>query len=676
MPRTAVTLKRFVLKKKSNGLTIFYEFLGAGRKNLLFAFACALLATVLRFVMPQIVRFLVDNVFQNLPRPQYLEALPDRQFFIDHLYILALAVIAVTLVRVSLEYLQSINTLKSGEILSRRLRNRMFSHIQSLPFSWHSTMHTGDIIQRSTLDADMIKRFVSDQLVMLIQQLVMMAVGIAVMFYLNPLIAAISVAMYPAIIIFSLRHFKVTRKKFQEADEAEGEVSAALQENLTATKVVRAFGQHSAQLEVFKKKSNLVVELWEKFTADISRFWALSDILAGLQMLSVLVAGAFLVADGSITIGVMLSFMFYIDMIIWPLRNFGRILGEMSKTGISLKRIQEIFDAQPETDAPDAAEPKIYGDIEFKNVGFSYTPEKEALKDISFKLKRGQTLGIVGGTGGGKSTIAYLLSRLYDADEGQILIDGRDITTIRRAHVRKNIALVLQEPFLFSRTLRENICIICKDTDEENMRGCACVADLDCAVCEFEHGYDTIVGERGVTLSGGQRQRVAIARTLISSPPVIIFDDSLSAVDTETDINIRRALKRELKGTTVVLISHRITTVMHSDLILVIDGGSIADMGTHNELTQREGIYKRIYDLQVSAGLMPEPTSSDDQAISNYTGETDEYTAASGNTLKSTKYTKQSDSTALSGNAAQEAENANQCSGNAYGADLPTGEEG
>jgi ATP-binding cassette subfamily B protein len=297
-------------------------------------------------------------------------------------------------------------------------------------------------------------------------------------------------------------------------------------------------------------------------------------------------------------------------MLVWPVRQLGRILSEMSKTGVALKRIKEILDAPAETDAQDAYKPPIDLDIEFDNVSFTYG-EQPVLKNVSFIVKSGTTFGILGATGSGKSTITYLLNRLYDLPEsgGTISIGGVDISKIEKAYLRRNIGLVLQEPFLFSKTIFRNIDIASRGKDLNKVREKARIAAIDENIMSFAKGYETVVGERGVTLSGGQKQRVAIARTLMMNAPVMVFDDSMSSLDMETDAKIRESLRADTEGATVILISHRISTLMRADMIMVMEEGKVAEIGTHNELVELNGIYRRVYDLQ--SGYGDEPSHGD-----------------------------------------------------------------
>jgi ATP-binding cassette subfamily B protein len=306
--------------------------------------------------------------------------------------------------------------------------------------------------------------------------------------------------------------------------------------------------------------------------------------------------------NGSLTLGGFIAFVSYSATLAWPVRSLGRVLAEMSKAGVSIERVGYILNSPEEADAEGVLTAPIRGDLVFHHVSFGYE-KTEVLRDVSFTIPEGKTFAILGGTGSGKSTLVHLLDRLYDLspEQGSITIGGINVNDFDRRHLRRSIGLVLQEPFLFSRTIRENITMTKPTATEDELHRAAEIACVDEALSELRHGYDTVVGERGVTLSGGQKQRVAIARMLVQNAPIMIFDDSLSAVDTETDAKIRAALKSKMKDATVILISHRITTLMQADCIMVLENGRVTEIGTHGELMERPGIYRDIYEIQMSS---------------------------------------------------------------------------
>jgi ATP-binding cassette subfamily B protein len=404
------------------------------------------------------------------------------------------------------------------------------------------------------------------------------------------------------VILYSFFFHNKIGSAFLRIDEEEGKLSAIAQENLTGVRVVRAFGRELFEKQRFEKKNEEYTGMWIRMMNLLSFFWASNDLISGLQVMLVTVLGAYFCVHGSLSAGQYLAFISYNTMLVWPIRVLGRVISNMSKAGISIGRILYIMNADPETDREQTKEGTYTGDISFEHVSFSYSEHgKNVLDDVTFSVKGGTTVGILGGTGSGKSTLVHLLDRLYELpkENGRIRIGGTDIADLKASELRKNIGLVLQEPYLFSRTLEDNIRIGLDGASREDVQEASKVACLDTAIAHFAEGYDTYVGERGVTLSGGQKQRTAIAQMLIRKPPILIFDDSLSAVDAKTDSEIRMALKKHTTSATVLLISHRITTLMQADQIIVLDRGRIAEKGTHEELLEKHGIYRKIYDLQM-----------------------------------------------------------------------------
>ena len=333
----------------------------------------------------------------------------------------------------------------------------------------------------------------------------------------------------------------------------------------------------------------------------LALFWGAGDLFSGLQLMTVVIFGTVLCVRGQMTAGAFIAFISYNSMLTWPVRQLGRMVSEMSKAGVSIDRLCYIMNSEEEKDKADAVTPDMRGDIVFDHVSFGYG-DVPILKDVSFTIPKGTTFGILGGTGSGKSTLMYLLNRLYDLPEqnGRITVGGVDVADMKGEWVRSNIGMVLQEPFLFSRTIAENIGIAKEELSLSDIRKAAAIACVDDSIMEFSQAYDTIVGERGVTLSGGQKQRAAIARMLTQKTPIMVFDDSLSAVDADTDARIRQELRKNLGDSTVILIAHRVTTLMQADCIMVLDKGQIAEIGTHEELMEHGGIYRKIYDMQMN----------------------------------------------------------------------------
>lgn len=596
-------------KKKRRLMGLIRRFMKGSSALFAAALLFSMLNTALNTLTPQIVRVSVDSVIGGgafdlpawLPRIFSLER--ARSDPSSALLVAAAAVAAVSVLSGLCSYLSRMGVAKSSESFVKALRDELFGHIQKLPFFWHGSNQTGEIIQRCTSDVDVIRNFVSSQLLEVFRTVFLVAISLGVMFSMNVKISLVAFAFIPLVTAYSGLFYSKIAKRFRKADEAEGELSSTVQENLTGVRVVRAFGRERFEIDRFDVRNNRFASLWIRLGSLLSAYWGVGDLITGLQILTVICLGVVEAVNGRITLGEFLAFVSYNSTLIWPVRNLGRILSEMSKAGVSIERVAYILDAEEEKDASGALEPPMDGDISFCHINFSYQNEPPVLRDIDFTIPAGSTFAILGGTGSGKSTLMHLLDRLYELPPecGAITVGGADIAKIRLSWLRKNIGMVLQEPFLFSRTIEENIRATRPAAPLEEVRRAARVACVDDAVEEFSNGYDTIVGERGVTLSGGQKQRVAIARTLMQQAPIMVFDDSLSAVDSETDAQIRAALRHGLGKTTVILISHRITTLMQADRILVLDDGRIAELGTHEELIRQDGIYKSIYDIQMSS---------------------------------------------------------------------------
>lgn len=574
-------------------------------------FLCAVLAAAIsilfQFLTPQIFRLTVDSVIADKPFAlptfllSWLEGLGGREFLRSHLVVCAGAVVVTSLVSGFCNFLSRAGIARFTERFVKGLRDTLYRHVQHLPFRWHIQNQTGDIIQRCTSDVDVIRNFVSNQLIEVIRTLMLISVALGLMFSMNVTLSLIALLFIPIVMLYSGFFYRRISRRFRDADVAEGELMVAVQENLTGVRVVRAFAREKYEMDRFDDRNENFARSWINLGSTLGAYSGMGDVVTGLQVMSIIVVGAIFAVRGTITLGEFLVFVSYNQTLAWPVRSLGRTLSEMSKMGVSLDRLKEILDAPAEQDESALAQPPLDRDICFNNVTFSYD-NQPILKNLSFTVEKGTTFGILGSTGAGKSTITYLLNRLYDLPNGcgRITIGGIDIREIDRAYLRRNIGLVLQEPFLFSKTIQENIGIAAEDKSIAAVRHNARIAAVDDSIEGFASGYDTIVGERGVTLSGGQKQRVAIARTLMLGAPVMVFDDSLSAVDLETDARIRDALRDVSADATVILISHRINTLMNADRILVLTDGALEDIGTHAELITRDGTYKRIYDMQGS----------------------------------------------------------------------------
>lgn len=595
-------------KKFPTRISLIFYFLEGSKRWFLLAIFFAVLMQVFSLINPKIIAFTVDSVIGSehpeIPKSimHLIDAAGGISVLKEHLSWIAAAVIAVSLCSALIMFLFRICNAMGAERLVKNIRDRLFAQIEDLPFSWYGENRTGDIIQRCTSDVETIKVFLSEQMTALIRIVLMILLALYFMAGIHLQLAFVSGAFIPVIVLYSFFFHSRIGTAFRHADEEEGRLSAIVQENLTGVRVVRAFGREMYERNRFEKQNASYTSMWVDLMRLLAAFWSTGDLFSGLQILAVTALGAVFCVRGEMTAGSYIAFVSYNAMLTWPVRSIGRVIAQLSKAGVSIDRLAYIMNSSTETDPEDAEETPLDKDIVFDHVSFRYEENgPKILDDVSFVIPHGTTFGILGGTGSGKSTLVSLLDRLYDLKdgEGRIMIGNTDLRKVRRSWLRSGIGMVLQEPYLFSRTLGENIRIARQSSGMQEIRHAAQIACLDEAVGRFQHGYDTYVGERGVTLSGGQKQRAAIAQMLIRRPPVMIFDDSLSAVDAETDAKIRRALRRNTGDSTVILIAHRITTLMQADHILVLDGGRVAEMGTHQELMDQNGIYRRMYELQM-----------------------------------------------------------------------------
>lgn len=554
---------------------------------------------------PLILRTTIDSIIGDEPiSSQYVSSfvnfLGGRDYLNSRLWILGIIIVLNTALRGLFLYFKNTAASKSAETIVERIRNRLYDHIQRLPYEYHVKAETGELIQKCTSDVETIKRFLGIQLVEVAGSIFMLIFILSIMFNLNVRMGLMSIVFLPLTFGFAFIFFNRIKKDFEAADNAEAKLSTTLQENLTGIRVVKAFARERYELEKFDVKNNDYRVLVNKLIKNLAIYWSLSDFLSLLQVALVIVLGSYLTIKGEITLGILIAFVSYVNMIIWPIRQMGRTLTDMGKAFVSIKRIDEILTEPIEVLVENGEEPPIKGKIEFENVWFEYEKDRPVLKDISFTVNPGETIAIIGSTGSGKSSLVHLLPRLYEYNNGSIKIDGIELNTIDKHWIRKNVGLVLQEPFLYAKTIKENIKLSDPTIRDGKVYEAAKSASIHDDINSFEDKYETLVGERGVSLSGGQKQRMAIARTIISDSPIVIFDDSLSAVDTETDIEIRRALRSRKNKATTIIISHRISTVAEADMILVIDKGEIIQRGSHKELINEEGLYKRVYTIQSS----------------------------------------------------------------------------
>ena len=573
-------------------IQLILRYFKGAKKYFLAAVIASLITTVFNALTPQIFRFTIDSVLEG----------NDYPYLAEHLWIMALLLVGVALFSGAAMYVSRYHTAKAGENFAKNMRDALFAHVQKLPMKWHDKHQTGDIIQRCTSDVEVIRNFVVTQLLEVFRTVFLVVVSFSIMVSMNVKLSFVVLLFVPLVVAYSGIFYRLIARRFTDADEAEGALSTVVQENATGVRVVRAFGREKFEMERFREKNDIFANLWIRLGTLSGLYWGVGDLITGLQVVTIIVLGAVEAVQGTITVGEFIAFASYNTTLVWPIRGLGRILSDMSKAGVSFERVDYIIRASEEAYQEENREENRSFDIRFSHVNFAYEDGHPVLSNLDFSIPQGSTLGILGGTGSGKSTLVQLLNRLYELQEGQgeITLGGKNIREIPLEWLRNNIGIVLQEPFLYSRTIKENIAASVPDATMEEIRQAAKIACVDDTIMSFPDGYDTLVGERGVTLSGGQRQRVAIARMLLQKAPIMIFDDSLSAVDSQTDAKIRKALSESCKNATVILISHRITTLMGADQILVLNQGKIQEQGTHEELISREGIYRQVYEIQMS----------------------------------------------------------------------------
>jgi ATP-binding cassette subfamily B protein len=492
---------------------------------------------------------------------------------------------------------------ETAEGISLRLRNYLYDHIQRLSFTYHDRTQTGELLQRATSDVDAIRRLFADQAIESGRVVLLFVINFSVIAYLSWKLALVSVIIVPVITLVSAFFFKRVSKRYEHFQEAEAKLSTALQENLTGVRVVKAFARQAYEEKKYDELNLEKYSRGRKLLVMHALFWPVTDAICGAQMLGGFMVGALMAINGEISVGTYLAYAGLVVWIIFPMRNLGRLIVHMSEGLVSFERVATVIrqTREPVEEGWQPANGRLGGELVFENVGLRYRDEDdEVLQGISFTVQPGQQVALLGSTGSGKTSLVNLLPRFYEYTSGRILLDGVELKEYSRHFLREQIGMVEQEPFLFSRTIRENITygVHHAVTQGEIEEAARTAAIHDVIVNKLPNGYDTLVGERGITLSGGQKQRTALARTLLKEPTILILDDSTSSVDTETEATIRSGLHKLRQARTTFIIAHRIQSVMDADLILVMNKGRIVQRGTHETLMQEEGLYRRIYDAQ------------------------------------------------------------------------------
>ena len=581
------------------------KYLGKLWVKQILVFLIVIIYTFGNLFSPLMFSFIIDNLIEGkqITSPIFLfltNNLGGVEYLRNNLWLAAIVLVLVNVVVGLCIFFRGKLNSEISQQMSQDIRNDLYNNIQLWPYSTLSRSKAGDLIQRCTSDVEVVRQFFSGQLAEVVYAVSITVFANVVLFSINGSLAIYSLVTLPVLFIVSLLFFKSIQKFFTRFDETEAELTTVMQENLSNLRVVRAFNREKYEMDKFSIKNKELSKIDFELINHLGFQWGVGGSLSLAQVLLTTLIGIFFVINNQITIGQFSVFISYQSMIVYPVRSLARLLSNMGKMKVSIERLLEILNEKTE-DIESGKVLDIKGDIKFSHVGFQYDDGTfPVLKDISFSVKPNETLAILGPTGSGKSTLVHLLTGLLDYTEGSITIDSVELKEIQKKCLRKNVGIVLQEPFLFSKTIYDNIKISRKDADKSKVYAAAKIASVHDVISEFSGGYDTLVGEKGVTLSGGQKQRIAIARTIINDCPILIFDDSLSAVDTQTDNEIRKAIKSLRKKCTTIIIAHRISSAQDADHIIVLENGRITQNGNHQQLVNQPGLYKRIYEIQTA----------------------------------------------------------------------------
>lgn len=564
----------------------------------------------LRTLMPLFGQHIIDNILSDKPSklPTFFANLLVSDTRFHELLLAAGMILLLAVGRAIMIFFRRWISGYYGETVAYRLRNKLYQKLQNADYYFHTHSETGDLIQRCTTDVEAYKRFISERIIELFRLLLLVGLSIWQMSKLNTNITWISLMATPIILGIAIFYFIKIEKAFTIIEANEAKMTTHVQENVSGARVVKAFANEAYEVNKFDNLNRTFTDSDFNLIRKMSLFWSVTDFICFMQFCLIAVVGIIYASRQIITVGMYTAFLAYAGNIIWPMRQLGRLVGDFSKSTVAIWRLQKIINNKDEYDPNEPnLTPEIKGHVTFDHVSFKFNDSlDDQIIDIDFDVPAGKTVAILGKTGSGKSTLMNLLVRLLDYQKGEIRVDGIPVKDIEKHHLRNHVGIILQEPFLFSKTVAENIGIADKKIGTDRIESVAKIAQVHDDIINFEAGYKTLVGERGVTLSGGQKQRVAIARMLLKPKPILIFDDSLSAVDTETDIQIRKALNKEWKNSTVFIITHRITTAKEADQIVVLEDGKVKELGTHEELIQIEGLYKNVWEIQSRLDLQLE----------------------------------------------------------------------
>lgn len=568
------------------------------KKKLLFvSILCLMIATALGLVYPNLLRILIDDV---IAKEKY-EWVPW----------LAGTVVAVVSLKGTLQFLHGFFGGRVGNYTAYAMRNASYRKLQSLSFRYYDKARTGDLMSRLTADLEGVRQFVGFGFAQILNMVLMIVFGAAMMMSINWQLTIICFIFIPLLGFVAIRFENKIHPAFREMRKTFSSLNTAVQENITGVRTVKSFAREPYEVDKFVDRNNAykdnqihIANLW-------GNYFPVMEILASVSVVILLGAGGAFVIQGKLTLGELVAFFSMIWYIIGPMWGLGFHINNYTQAKSSGERVLELLNSEEDiVSKPNAVllkDDQVKGHVQFEHVSFGYEGELHAVHDININAEPGKVIGLLGGTGAGKSTIIQLLMRAYDVQEGQVKLDGIDVRDIDTTSLRRQIATVFQETFLFSSTIRNNIAYGRHDVTEEDIVRVAKLAKAHDFILELPLGYDTIVGERGLGLSGGQKQRIAIARALLNDPKILILDDATSAVDMETEHEIQEGFKEVMRGRTVFIIAHRISSLRQADEILVLDKGNVQQRGTHDELIHVPGTYQDVYHIQYADYLQGEP---------------------------------------------------------------------
>ncbi len=557
-------------------------------KQVVLALLALVVLTSISLTVPFIIGQVIDQGLANINVQLIINA--------------ALILMGIAIASAILLFWQRYLTERIAAQVGYDLRNRLYDHIQHLTFSYHDHAETGQLISRTIEDVRSIERFTGNGIVELIHLFLLFTGIVTLLLIANPLLAAIALLPMIPLVLITSNFGRRIGDYFLQVDNSLGELSSRIQENVLGVQVVRAFARESYEIGRFNRANRTLYDARISVISEWAKIMPTSHLLVIFSTILILWFGGQLVIAGEMTIGEVVAFNGYLLMLAEPARQLTWLVNMAGEAVAGVKRTFEVLDYEPEIHSPPDAivPPQLSGRVEFRRAALAYLGEDaHALCEIDLTVEPNQVIALIGPTGSGKTSLVNLIPRFYDVVQGAVLVDDIDVRQMDLVTLRRQIGIVLQSSLLFSATIRENIAFGRPDAEEQEIIEAAKAAQADEFISSFPEGYDTIVGERGVTLSGGQRQRVAIARALLMDPRILILDDSTSSVDTQTEHLIQKALWRLMEGRTTFVIAHRLSTVRRADLILVMDDGQIVEQGTHLDLLEQDGHYREIYDLQL-----------------------------------------------------------------------------